>query len=197
MIRLGSLIILGFCMGLTGGLAGCSGPSGSSSSLVTGSIFSSAPKTAAAADGAPAVKPEDPAARPVNVAWTSARAARCGFYFDPAKLRQSFLTSQIADGAKGDQLTKVQQSYDTSFARVSKALASQETYCDESQVADIKANLNRHIAGDFAVAKPAKVAQQGGALDWLTDGGQKSDVSKLDRNELFFPSGGAQTAGPR
>lgn len=177
------------------GLAACSGPSGSSSSsLVTGSIFSSAPKTAAAADGAPAVKPEDPAARPVNVAWTSARAARCGFYFDPAKLRQSFLTSQIADGVKGDQLAKAQQSYDTSFARVSKALAGQETYCDEQQVAEIKGNLNRHLAGDFSTAKPTKVAQQGGAFDWLLDGGQKT---KMDANDIFFPSGGAQTASPR
>ena len=194
MIRLGSLIILGLGMGLAGGLAACSGPGGSSSSLITGSIFSSAPKTPAAADGAPAVKPEDPAARPVNVAWTSARAARCGFYFDPAKLRQSFLTSQIADGVKGDQLTKAQQSYDTSFARVSKALAGQETYCDEQQVAEIKANLNRHLAGDFSTAKPTKVVQQAGAFDWLTDGGQKT---KMDANEIFFPSGGAQTASPR
>ncbi len=193
MIRLGSLIILGIGIAM----AGCSGPSGSSSSLVTGSIFSSAPKTAAAADGAPAVKPEDPATRPINVAWTSARAARCGFYFDPAKLRQSFITSQIADGVKGDQLAKAQQSYDASFTRVSKALAGQETYCDEPQVADIKANLNRHLAGDFSTAKPAKVTQTAGAFDWLVDGGQKSDVSKMDRNDIFFPSGGGQTAGPR
>ena len=194
MIRLGSVIILG----LSTGLAACSGPSGSSSSLVTGSIFSSAPKTAAAADGAPAVKPEDPAARPVNVAWTSARAAKCGFYFDPAKLRQSFLTSQVADGVKGEQLAKVQQSYDTSFARVAKALAGQDTYCDEQQVAEIKSNLNRHLAGDFSTAaKPTKVAQKEGALDWFLDAGQKSDVAKMDRNEIFFPSGGAQTAGPR
>ena len=193
MIRLGSLIILG----LAAGLSACSGPSGSgASSLITGSLFSSAPKTAAAADGAPAVKPEDPASRPVNVAWTSARAVKCGFYFDPARLRQSFLTRQIADGVKGDQLAKAQQSYDASYTRVSKALVDQDGYCDEHQVADIKGNLNRHLAGDFSTAqKVAKATPKEGAFDWLWDG--SSNSNKLDRNELFFPSGGAQTAGPR
>jgi hypothetical protein len=196
MIRLGSFIIPGLASIVAACLSGCSGGgTNGSSSLITGSLFSSAPKTAAAADGAPAVKPEDPAARPVNVAWTSARAAKCGFYFDPAKLRQSFLTSQIADGNKGEQLAKSQQSYDTTYVRVTTALAGQEAYCDEQQVADIKSNLNRHLAGDFSTAqKVVKAAPQEGAFAWLMDGSQ---ASKKDYNDTFFPSGGAHTAGQR
>lgn len=186
-------------MAMASALAGCSGPSsGGSSSLMTGSIFSSAPKTAPGADGAQAVRPEDPLARPVGVAWTSARAAKCGFYFDPAKLRQSFLTSQVADGVNGEQLAKVQQTYDTSFARVSKALAGQDDYCSSPQVTDIKRDLNRHLAGDFKVAdKSATAPKTQSTWDWLTDSGQKADNAKLDRNEVLFPSGGAQTASPR
>lgn len=178
-------------------LSGCSGSGGGASSLTTGSIFPSAPKTAAAADGAPAVKAEDPQAKPVSVAWTSARAAKCGFYFDPAKLRQSFLSSQTAGGAGPEQLAKVQQSYDNSYARVSKVLATQDDYCTESQNADIKSDLNRHLAGDFTVTQKIAKAQGQSAWEWLVDGGQKADAGKMDSNAIFFPSGGAQSTVER
>lgn len=168
-------------------VSACSDPSGSgASSLVTGSIFSSAPKAAA--------NPDDPARRPTRVALVSASAVKCGFYFDPAKLRQSLLTTQTA----GEQLAKAQKSYDDAFARTSKALADQNDFCTEGQVADLKSDLNRHLAGDFtAVAKVDKGPKSRSAWEWLTDSGQKADAGKLDRNEVFFPSGGAQTATPR
>src|SRR5512145_1854197 len=54
--------------------AGCSGASG---------LFG----TSAAADGPGTMNNDNPIARPIAVAWTSARAQRCGFFFDPAKLR--------------------------------------------------------------------------------------------------------------
>ena len=89
-------------LALAASLAACSGPSasGASSSLVTGSVFSSAPK-------AP-VNPDNPASRHTKVAMVSASAVKCGFYFDPAKLRQSTIDAQAAGG----DLAKVQQDYD-------------------------------------------------------------------------------------
>ena len=182
------------------GLAACSGPSGSggTSSLVTGSVLSAGPKSPATADAAQAVKPDDPMSRPVNVAWTSARAAKCGFYFDPAKLRQSFLASQATSGLQADQLTKSQQNYDAAHVRVAKALADKDDYCTEVQNADIKSDLTRHLAGDFAtVVKVAKGPKPPGVWEWLTDSGQKADAGKLDNNAIFFPSGGAVVATPR
>jgi len=77
-----------------------SGCGGSASGLLTGS-------TPAAADGPGTLNNDDPAARPVAVAWTSARAQRCGFYFDPAKLRASYLAYESrqpgADVAKAEK----------------------------------------------------------------------------------------------
>jgi hypothetical protein len=170
------------------GLAACSGPGGGgSSSLITGSVFSSAPK-------AP-VNPDNPAIRHAKVAMVSASAVKCGFYFDPAKLRQSATTAQA--GA-GEALTKVQQDYDASFGRTAKALATDPEFCGAGRVATIKSDLNRHLAGDFTTVTHAdKGPKEQSAWDWLVDGGQKADAGKLDRNEVFFPSGGAQTATPR
>ena len=174
-------------------LAGCSGAGSDSSALTTGSIFSSPAKAAVA----PAL-PAAPEVRPTAVAMTSARAARCGFYFDPAKLRQSFLTAQSASGVKPEDLAKVQQTYDGTYARFSKALATDEGFCSEAQVADIKLDLNRHLAGDFTnVQRVSTAPKPMSTWEWLTDGGQKADAGKMDRNEIFFPSGGSQTTTPR
>ena len=174
-----------------GGFGGCSNSGGiSTSSLITGSV-------SPGASIAPA-KVDDPATRPTKVAMVSAAAVRCGFYFDPGKLRQSLLTSQTADGVAGEQLTKAQQAYDNTYARFSKALATSADFCSESQVADIKSDLTRHLAGDFTtVAKVAKGPKQQSAWEWLADGGQKADAGKMDGNAIFFPSGGAQTTTPR
>lgn len=180
-------------IGLAVGLAACSGPgNGGSSSLITGSIFSGPPKTAASADGAPAVKPEDPLARPANVAWISARAVKCGFYFDPAKLRQSFLAAQAAEGVRADQLAAMQRTYDASFTRVTNALAENDSYCDAQQTAEIKASLNRHLAGDFSTAKPTKVAAKESMFGWLTE--PSTGNRQMSRNDVLFPSGGGHTA---
>jgi hypothetical protein len=184
-LLLRSLVIAGTAVSLTA----CSGPSGSggTSSLVTGSVFSSAPK-------AP-VNPDNPTMRHVKVAMVSASAVKCGFYFDPAKLRQSATTAQAGDGA---QLTKVQQDYDAMFARTAKALAADGEFCADGRLGTIKSDLNRHISGDFTtVAHVDKGPKQQSAWEWLSDGGQKADAGKMDRNEVFFPSGGAQTTTPR
>src|SRR5215510_10122505 len=45
------------------------------------------------------VAPQDPLARPIQVAWTSARASHCGFVFNPDQLRSNFLAAAARSGA--------------------------------------------------------------------------------------------------
>lgn len=102
----------------------------------------------------PTVTNEDPMARPIQVAWTAARAERCGFYFDPAKLRASYMSYESAHGAAGEQLAKIQASYDTTFKTISGRVSSNPDYCSDKKSTEIKADLQRHLAGDYAPNLP-------------------------------------------
>src|SRR5262245_16199305 len=104
-----------FAYALAGGLllAGtvCAGGCGSSASgLITGS----AP---AAADMPGNISNASPMARPIAVAWTSARARRCGFFFDPVKLRASYLAFE-AKQSGGAELAGAEKSYDATFKAI-------------------------------------------------------------------------------
>ena len=57
----------------------------------------------------------DPMARPVAVAWTSARAKRCGFYFDPAKLKINYLSYERTQGATPEQLANLEKAFDSAY----------------------------------------------------------------------------------
>ena len=59
--------------------------------LTTGSL---SPTPAAA----PEVKPITPVDRALHIATTSARAQKCGYNFDPARLRESFLAAEPLRG---------------------------------------------------------------------------------------------------
>ncbi len=127
--------------------AGCSGGGG----ILTGST--------AAADAPGSLNNEDPAARPIAVAWTSARAQRCGFYFDPAKLRASYLSFEAKQSAP-DQLAKAEKTYDSTFKTIRERVAADPEYCSERKSAEIKKDLTRHLTGDFTPNFPkAKVAE--------------------------------------
>lgn len=123
-------------------LAGCGN---SASGLTTGS--------APAGDAPAAISNDDPLARPVAVAWTSARAQRCGFYFDPAKLRSSYLAYE-AKQSSGEQLSKAEKTYDSTFKLISQRVATDTDYCTERKSSAIKADLQRHLAGDFTPKLP-------------------------------------------
>jgi hypothetical protein len=120
----------------TGLHAGCGN---SSAGLMTGSTG------LLPADAPTAVKNEDPMARPVGVAWTSARAKRCGFYFDPAKLKTNYLTYESRQGAAGEQISL------------------DADYCSDRKGLEIKADLERHLAGDYTpnLPKPKPIASCG------------------------------------
>ena len=71
---------------------------------------------------------DDPLARPVQVAWTSARASYCGFVFNPDQLRSDFLASEVRAGATQVQMEKITHAYD---------------YTRESVLAQIKDEIGR------------------------------------------------------
>src|SRR5262245_41286736 len=91
--------------------AGCSS---AASGLLTGS-------TAAAAD-VPTASNDDPAARPMAVAWTSARAQRCGFFFDPGKLRSSYLAYEARQ--PGADVARAEKTYDSTYKTIRERVAA-------------------------------------------------------------------------
>lgn len=101
-----------------------------------------------------------PTNRAFQVGATSARAIKCGYNFDPVKLRTQFLAAEAAtDPANADNLSKI---YDTSFNGVTKAIAGKgDEYCTQQKVASIKEALSRHLAGDYAPPPPAPAEDEG------------------------------------
>lgn len=146
-------------------LAGCGA---SLPSMTTGSLFGGDAKPAA-----PQVN-NDPTSRAMQVGSTSARAVKCGYNFDPAKLRAQFIASETA--ANPNDAARLTQIYDTSFNGITKAVAKQgEEYCSQKKTRQIKEALTRHLAGDYTPAPPeAVVEEDGGLLSGLSSPENKS-----------------------
>jgi starvation-inducible outer membrane lipoprotein len=94
------------------------------------------------------VKTEDPLARPIQVAWTSARAKYCGFLFDPVRLRANYLASAAATNSP-EQMKKIEKAYDYTFDSVLASIGDDTSYCSKSRTEAIRVDLNRYLAGDF------------------------------------------------
>lgn len=154
----------------TAGLAGCSG----SPSLSTASIFGGEDKPAA-----PAGPVNTPTSRALQVGATAARATKCGYNFDANKLRSNFLAAEATQMPGADQ-TNVVKTYDTAYAGVSKAAAGQPGYCSETKTKDIKADLTRHLAGDYSPAPPKPVVEEDGGLfsGWGSGGSSASEYKQ-------------------
>jgi hypothetical protein len=125
---------------------------------------------ASVAADAPGIANEDPMARPIQVAWTSARAQRCGFNFDTGKMRSNYLGYESRQGAAGEQLIKIQNSYDTTFKTISGKVSADPDYCTDKRSNLIKADLQRHLAGDYKPNLPKTQVEPscgifGGACD--------------------------------
>ncbi len=134
-------------------LAGCAG---SGNELTTASLFGSnkAKPAAAAAPAAPAT----PQARALEVAAVSARATKCGYNFDPARLRSGYLASEATGGLPIDQMANLEKAYDAAHSGVLKAISGQGDYCTEQRTNQIKADLTRHLAGDYSIRQTKQVA---------------------------------------
>ena len=140
-------------MAVTAALSGCA--NAPLPSLTTGSLFGSKPDAAAtAAAASPAAAPvvrNDPTTRALQVSRVSAKAQRCGFYFDAAKLKGNFMASEGAQGgADVAELAKLDTVYSAAVGGTVKAVSADEGYCSPARMAHVKADLARHLAGDYA-----------------------------------------------
>jgi hypothetical protein len=130
------------------------------------------------------INPNDPVTRTMDVAATSARAIKCGYNFDPVKLKNQFLTSETA--ANPADAAKLPQIYDTAFNGVSKALAGEGAdYCSELKVARIKLALTRHLNGDYTPAPPEPSQDDGGLFSGWGDGSNNGNETSEKMKEVF------------
>ena len=142
-------------------LGGCG-----SSGITTASLLGdSGAKTDQAAAAQPAAPPVTPTDRALQVSTTSARAERCGFFFDPAKLRANFLAAEAQNGLAGGDMQKIEREYDTLRAKLAAVIAADKGFCTQLKTREVKKDLTRHLAGDFS--PPAKQSVAGGG--WLGD----------------------------
>ena len=95
------------------------------------------------------VAPEDPLARPIQVAWTSARATHCGFIFNPGQLRANFMAAEMQAGNTPEQMQKIEQAYDYTLNSVTATIKDNFSYCSKERTAAIRKDLNRYLAGDY------------------------------------------------
>jgi hypothetical protein len=116
-------------------------------------------------DAPTGVRNDSPLARPIAVAWTSARAKRCGFYFDGARLRTSYLAYEGGQGNSREKLAEIEKTYDTTYKVISDKVSADAGYCTDRKAGDIKADLQRHLAGDYSPRLPQpKLVQACGML---------------------------------
>jgi hypothetical protein len=137
-------------------LAGCSGSSG----LTTGSLLGD-DKSAGPVNDAPS--------RAFQVGTASARAVKCGFNFDPAKLKANYLAYEKQQPG-GQDTAKIERIYDVSFNGVAKAVAGEGEYCSEEKTKTIKADLGRHLAGDYTPRNEPKQEDEGIFSGWGSGG---------------------------
>jgi len=138
------------------GLAACSSGGG----VTTGSLIdgdASNPATASVQNAS------TPTARALQVGSVAARATKCGYNFDAAALKSRYLAYEAEQGAQVVDLGRLESVYDTGYNGVIKAAATEPDYCNATRTASIKADLNRHLAGDYTPPpqQVAKAADQG------------------------------------
>ena len=127
-------------------LAGCAG---SGSELTTAGVLGEDNKAGKLS------MQSTPTGRAIQVGSVSARAVKCGFNFDPAKLKSAFLAAEAQAGIGVAELGNVEKVYGVAFSGVAKGVQGESEYCTDRKTAEIKADLSRHLAGDFSPA-PAR-----------------------------------------
>ncbi len=158
------LVLLGAAI-LPAALSGCGA---SLPGLSTGSLLGGEKTAAAAAPQAT----NDPTSRAMQVGATAARAQKCGFNFDPVKLKTNYLAAEAAQLTTPSDAGKISQIYDTAFNGISKAVATQgESYCSEAKTRTIKEDLARHLAGDYTPRPPESQPDDSLLGDMFSGGG--------------------------
>ncbi len=139
--------------------------------VTTGSLFG----------GGKAKQADMPSERAMQVAATSARATRCGYNFDPAKLKATYLAYESQQGGSADQIAKLDRTYEYTKGSVTKKMADPDEYCSDEQTAKIKTDLTRHMAGDFSLSQRAEAS----LLDSLSG---NSTTQPWDKQKAFCPN---------
>lgn len=96
------------------------------------------------------VKPDDPLARPTQIGWTSARATRCGFIFNPDQLRANYLAWEMSVGRSEAEMRKIEKAYDYTRESVFETIKDNRTYCNKERTDAIRLDLNRYLSGDYS-----------------------------------------------
>lgn len=150
------------------GLTACSSDSG----IATGSLFgqSKPPPT------------DERAERAILAGATSARAARCGYNFDPNRLRQSYLAYETAQGGTPDQIAKAEKTFDYTRTSLAAKIAKEDDFCSDAKTKEIKAALTKQLAGDFST--PPKKQEVQVSSGWF---GGSSSSQPMDREAVFDP----------
>ncbi len=112
----------------------------------------------------------------------SARAQRCGYNFDPARLRASYLAYELTQGGSAEAMAKIEKGYDQTRAKVGDLAKGDADYCSDQMTEKIKNDLNRTLAGDFS---PPQKKVEAGVADWWQSG---SDDKTFDKNRAFCPN---------
>ena len=110
----------------------------------------------AAAPGAQPAKPADPLAKPLRVAATSARASKCGFYFNATQLRQGYIDHEASLGASEKRVAVLTKIYDVANKRIAAEIKDNDSYCNADRIAKTRLLLTKYVAGDYAYEPPKK-----------------------------------------
>ncbi|MGE0022736.1 MAG: hypothetical protein AB7S70_03785 [Hyphomicrobium sp.] len=166
---------------LAAALSGCSGGGGLSTASILGTAPTPPPATGATPAAAPIAPPSSPTDRAFLVGSVSARATKCGFNFDAARIKGNFIASESARGTPPDQVGQLDRMYAIAYGGVLKAANEDPAYCSERKTRDIKEDLARLLAGDFEPRK-ALVAKAQGEDDslfsgWFDSGSEDSGPS--------------------
>jgi hypothetical protein len=148
-----TLILVFGCLAL----GACSGNT-TLSNLSTGSIFGGAkppetPAGTAQTVAAPAAPVSTPTDRAFQVGSVTARATKCGYNFDPAKLKANYMAYETSLGLAPADTAKIDKIYTVAFNGTTKAAASDPNYCNEKKTKEIKEDLGKLLAGDYTPTK--------------------------------------------
>mgnify|MGYP001357095306 CR=1 FL=1 len=153
-------------------LTGCSNGPSPLPSLTTGSLFGGSDAKATAAASEPQAPANTPINRAFRVGTVSARAVKCGFTFDAAKVKTNWLASESQIGTGAEDMAKADKVYNISYNGVMKAAASKgEAYCAGDRPKEIKADIATLLSGDFTpkVLKP-RAEEDDGSLVKFSSG---------------------------
>lgn len=143
-----SLALIAVCLGL----AACSGRL----SGLTG--------TEKNAETPPPPPVSTPAARAVQVAWTSASARYCAFGLNPQKLKGDYLAWERAQGASVEQTQNLSATYDKAFFAFYGKVKETPGYCSKAKIEEIRPEINRHLAGNYEPS-PKVISETSSAIN--------------------------------